>query len=215
MEIEPTLTIIKELKESKKHSNKHLTELSKDLRDSVTKYEKELADVKLQEEIALLYDVAIEMNLAFDKEVENKRLIDLAIKTEYENKLKAEAALKAKLEAEQKAIKDIEEIKKAKLLAEQNAANAAIEANNKAALAEVKRLYDVDQAKQLIIKQQKDKEQAILDEQAKRDANTSHKKAINNKILSELTTLGLDDEQAKAVIKAIVVGKVSNVTIKY
>lgn len=203
-EIKPVLETIKALKESKKLSNKHLTELSTDLRQSVTEFENELEAKKLQEEIDGLYDEAVQMNIAFDKEVENKRLIELAIKTEHENKIKAEAAAKAKLLAEQNAAKAIEDAKK-----------AVVEAEKKAKLAEVKRLYDIDQAKKAEIAKQKAKEQAILDAQAKRDADINHKKTINNKVLSELTALGLDDEQAKAVIKAIVVGKVSNVTIKY
>ena len=244
LEVQPTLDIIKHLKESKKHSNRYLTELSTDLRQSVTDYEEELSLVKLQEEIDLSHGVAIEMNISHDKEVENKRLIDLAIKTEYENKLKEEAALKAKLEAEQKAADDIRIANEKVEQAKKDIIEAKIKADLEKEIAEAKRLQDIkdaetkrlndiETAKKAEIlridnirkayedekKEEELKAKMIKDleiaEQKKRDDDIEHKKTINNKILSELSSLGLSDEHSKIVIKAIIQDKISNTIIKY
>ena len=48
-----------------------------------------------------------------------------------------------------------------------------------------------------------------------READKNHKAKINRQALADLVAIGLSEDQAKAVVKAIVSGKVSNVSISY
>ena len=46
-------------------------------------------------------------------------------------------------------------------------------------------------------------------------ANVEHMRSINQEILNKLCAIGLDEDQAKAVINAIAKGQVPHVSIKY
>ena len=52
-------------------------------------------------------------------------------------------------------------------------------------------------------------------EKRQREANIEHKRTINNKALSDLIELGLTENNAQAVIKAIAKNLISNITINY
>ena len=62
------------------------------------------------------------------------------------------------------------------------------------------------------IEEEKRREQQEAERRAK---DRTHKAKINGGVLSALSDLGLSDELGKAVITAIVQGKVPNVTINY
>lgn len=58
-------------------------------------------------------------------------------------------------------------------------------------------------------------EAAARAEDERRAADRAHRGAVNSRIKSELIALGLSDEQAIAVIKAMARGEISNVKITY
>ena len=53
------------------------------------------------------------------------------------------------------------------------------------------------------------------EEDARRAADREHRASINNAALADLVSLGIADDQAKAIIRAIAGGKVRSVTINY
>ncbi|WP_151753061.1 hypothetical protein [Acinetobacter soli] len=132
---------------------------------------------------------------------------------EAENKAKAEreqaeklARQSAEREARLKAEKEASELREAQL--KQQAIEQAKQAEIKekqAIEAERKRIED-EQAAQL--KAQQEAEAARL-------ANEDHRKKICNEALGGLVNLGLDAEQAKAILNAINKGLVPNVTLNF
>lgn len=132
---------------------------------------------------------------------------------EAENKAKAEreqaeklARQSAEREARLKAEKEAAELREAQL--KQQAIEQAKQAEIKekqAIEAERKRIED-EQAAQL--KAQQEAEAARL-------ANEDHRKKICNEALGGLVNLGLDAEQAKAILNAINKGLVPNVTLNF
>lgn len=132
---------------------------------------------------------------------------------EAENKVKAEREQAEKLaresaerEARLKAEKEAAELREAQL--KQQAIEQAKQAEIKekqAIEAERKRIKD-EQAAQL--KAQQEAEAARL-------ANEDHRKKICNEALGGLVNLGLDAEQAKAILNAINKGLVPNVTLNF
>jgi hypothetical protein len=124
----------------------------------------------------------------------------------------------------------------AKAEAEKKLADERAMADRLAKEAELKRIADIKAAqdkaeaeKQAIIKAQIEKERIekekialenkrLTDEKAadqKRQANIQHRKKINNEVLDCLANIGVSQEKAKDIIKAIVEGKIKNVSITY
>ena len=58
-------------------------------------------------------------------------------------------------------------------------------------------------------------EQKRVNEEKARLANTEYLRSVNKAILNELVMIGLDEDAAKAVIKAIAHGTIPNVSIQY
>ena len=59
-------------------------------------------------------------------------------------------------------------------------------------------------------------EQARIDaEQAAREADTNHRRTINQEVLADLVATGMDTEIATRIIKLIVSGKIAHTSIKY
>ena len=89
--------------------------------------------------------------------------------------------------------------------AEQRARHAEAEADRRA---EAARLAEVER--------QRREAQALADEAARREADVTHRKAVNNKAVEDLVRhAGLTTDQAKAVVLAVVRGQVPAVSIKY
>ena len=115
---------------------------------------------------------------------------EAAERRELQLKLDAENAERRRLEAEQKAKQDAIEAQERAEREKQ----AAIEA-------ERKRVADAE-------------EQAAR-EQAKREADTKHKSAVNRAALAAMTENGISEECAKQCIKLIAQGKIPSVSIAY
>ena len=143
-------------------------------------------------------------------------------RAEREERIAREAAEKARIEAEQKANAEREKAIREKIEAEQRELQAKrdlelAEQRRIAAekQAELDKIEAAERAKQQEIERQQAEAARIESERLAREADKSHKAKINRQALTDLIAIGLSDEQAKAVIKAIVTGKVSNVSISY
>lgn len=163
-----------------------------------------------------------------------------AEQAEYNRKIAEEAAAKAREEAEQKAQReraDVERraveakqreeaskmaeqkaIRDAELAKEQQAKaaeQAKIDAENERAEAEKRQSLAVEQAKQAEAKRIADEELAMHQLAKDREADKTHKIAINRAALVDLVAAGVDEETAKTVIRAIGRKEVRNISIQY
>jgi hypothetical protein len=129
--------------------------------------------------------------IKFDKEAEDKKIAEENARLEKEEKIRREA----REEVETKAKKDIEE-------ANRRAENAEREANRK--LQE-----QADQKARLKAKEKADEEAKAKD--------IENQRRVHNEILDDLDSenLGLEDSQAKQLVKAIAQGKIRNLKITY
>jgi len=181
-EIEPTLKIIKVLKESKKITNSELGELSKSVRKVVTDWEFEEKNRIEVEKIRLKAEALLkEIESSHESALTENELFDmkLAKRLEEERVEREASALRAKT-AQQERDKKIADdaAAKAKADAEVEKAQAikdALEADERVKQAEINRLAAVETAKQQKIQAEKDAVAAKI--QAKKDADDAAERA--------------------------------------
>lgn len=141
-----------------------------------------------------------------DQEERERQIAERARQQEAERQLqeRAEAQrreLAAQQQAEQ-ARRDAELAEQRRIEAEASAKRQAEEAASKAA----------EQERQRIAAEQ----QAEMAAQAKREADTEHRRDINNRIIGDLMIeCDVDPDQARKIAEAIVRGKISNVSVNY
>ena len=151
------------------------------------------------------------------------------LQRERDEQIAKEAAEKATREAEEKARLEAERVAREKQEAEQR--EARLQAEKEAALlreeqlkqqaierekqAEIDRKNAIEQERLRIEREQAAKEEAERKAEEARLANVEHMRSINQKILSKLCEIGLDEDQAKAVITAIAKNQIPNITVKY
>lgn len=196
---------------------------------------------KLAAEIDHCHELALLMNAEHDRAKEQAR-IDAEraaaeaerLRAEAEAKRIADAAEAARIAAEAKAAAEIAAAEQARRDAEIRAEANAMAAKQAAEKAEADRIAAAAKAERDRIdaeaKAERDKLAAIeaerlrvaaeakriADDTAKREADTKHRARINNEVLADLMAgSDISADQAKAIIKAIVSGKVRNVTISY
>ena len=109
----------------------------------------------------------------------------------------------------------IAESQQALINAENQAKEDKARAVEQAEQAEVKRLADVEQARVNEVNRQAAELKAQQDAENARLANVEHVRKINQAALMDLTSIGLSDNNAKAVISAIAKNLISNVKINY
>lgn len=140
-----------------------------------------------------------------------------------------QAAEKARIEAENKAKAEREQAEKlarqsaereARLKAEKEAAELREaqlkqQAIEQAQQAEIKEKQAIEAERKRIEDEQAAKLKAQQEAEAARLANEDHRKKICNEALGGLVNLGLDAEQAKAILNAINKGLVPNVTLNF
>lgn len=140
------------------------------------------------------------------QEERERQIAELARQQEAERQLQERAEsqrreLAAQQQAEQ-ARRDAELAEQRRIEAEASAKRQAEEAASKAA----------EQERQRIAAEQ----QAEMAAQAKREADTQHRRAINNRIIGDLMIeCDVDPDQARKIAEAIVRGKISNVSVNY
>ncbi|WP_340611108.1 cell envelope biogenesis protein TolA [Xenorhabdus bharatensis] len=199
-----------------------LDALSDEIRQPVTEWEEaeksRIEAEELAKRIALDYEDALQMNELYDlrkAEEERKR-------KEHEEELKRQAAEQARIEAEQKAQREIEEARQAteraerekqeaieQALREAKEAQERAEREKQAAVeAERRKLEEEEKTRLAEIERQKQ-------EELNRQADKSHRAAINNQAIQDLITAGIPEEHAKACVIAIAQGSVKNIKITY
>lgn len=140
-----------------------------------------------------------------------------------------QAAENARIEAENKAQAEREQAEKlaresaereARLQAEKEAALLREEqlkrqAEEQAKQAEIAKQQAIEAERLRIEAEQAAKIKADQEAEAARLANKEHMRSINCEILNKLCEIGLDEDQAKAVITAIAKNQVPHVSVKY
>lgn len=187
------------------------------------------------------HEIALLMNDAFDREMEEKKAEAERQRIAHEEELKRQAAEQAKREAEEKAAAELAEAKKreedaiaaraqAELLAKQAQERAEQEAKDAAAKAEAEKKEAIE-AEQRKAQEEADRikreaeakeaarlaeEKRIADEKAKREADVNHRKAVGTEIVNALTAnTSISRDQAIEVLKALMDGLVPRTKINY
>lgn len=130
---------------------------------------------------------------------------------EREQKEQAELAERQQREAAEREAR-LQAEKEAALLREEQLKQQAIEREKQA---EIDRKNAVEQERLRIEREQAAKAEADRKAEEARLANVEHMRSINQEILNKLCAIGLDEDQAKAVITAIARNQIPNVSIKY
>lgn len=158
--------------------------------------------------------------------LEEKQEREAQAQKEREEQIAKEAAENARIAAEQAAAAEVERAKREKAEAEaaalrqqQEAERAAAKAKADAEAAAKAAQERAEREKQAAIEAERKRVAAEQEAQAaealRREKDTANKKRVNNEILFDLATAGLDETTAKAVITAIAKGLVRNVKINY
>ncbi len=152
-----------------------------------------------------------EAKAAKEKEDAERRIAEAKAAEEKAAREKIEAEAKAKRdaeEAEQRRIREAEQAEQRRITEREAAAQKA-EREKQQAIADEK-------AKQAAEKKAiKDEQDRIARENAARQADVDHRSKINNEAKAGLMDLELDEETAIRIVKAIVHGKIKNVSLKY
>lgn len=182
------------------------------------------------------YDEAGQLNRLFDlelKEAEQIKIAEEQARVEREKQIAEQAAAQAKEEAAKQIIKQKEESEAREAKAKQD----ILDAEERTKQAEVKAKADAEKAKLEAEQEMKrQQEQAELDKQAAinaeiarqeaekkreqeeaaaREANTSHKRKINNEAMQCFIAGGLSEEDSKKAVKLLAKGSIKNVKITY
>lgn len=183
---------------------------------TVQKLELSLAEAKKRE------DAAAELErLRKEQEAEAQRRRDEQLKREAAEEATRQAELKAQQEREAAAKREADLKAEAARIEQQR-----IDAERRAEQEKADAIAKAEREKQEAIDAERRRaaeaeasrlaeEKRIADETARRSADREHRRLINQQAITDLVSAGLTDEQAKACIKAIVMGKVQAVTINY
>lgn len=159
------------------------------------------AQIEKDQEFALLMDAQFESEklkkeqerMAYEENLKKQAAEDARIKAELESERAANLERDAAKAREDQLKYELECAEKAKLEAQQR----EIDAENKAKF-------------ELERKAEDERQQAI-----KREADTKHKASVNNLALSDFIAAGLNEKNAKLVVKAIASRMISGVSIQY
>jgi len=172
----------------------------------------------LKKQIESDHEIALLLNEKFDRDLAEAKAEAERQRIAHEEELKRQAAEQARLDAEAKAKAEIEAANKreadAKAAAEaaerkrlEDAAQAEREAREAAERAEREKQEAIEAEKRKAEEKEVARlaeEKRIADEKAKREADTEHRKAINNQVIEILTKAGISPECAKECVIAIV-----------
>ena len=176
------------------------------------------------EAVATLNEARRQLNAMLDtqlKQEEDKREYErLKAEEEKRNRQLAEEAAQAKAEAEE-AKRKAEEAKRAQEKAEADAKAAAeAEARAKADAERAKQQVEAARANAAVTVQG-DAQKAIKDAEKTKsemlfpEDQQAYKRTCNREALEDIKACGIDDEKAKAIITAIVKGKVRHIVMMY
>ena len=230
----------KKVDANRKVIREYLDALKEEVRAPLDAWEAEQArlaeEMRLQLEAERLakqlesdWEIAILMDREFDRVAEEKRHAAEQARIEHERRIAEEAAERAVREAEQRAEAERQaaarreaEAKLAQERAEREAAESRQRAERAEREAEERAKQAAEQARQQELARQRAEAQAAAEAKAKAEAeeqarqrNLEHRKTINRQALGDLVENGIGEEIAKAVIKLIAAGKISNIKMEY
>ncbi|AOZ48804.1 hypothetical protein [Chromobacterium vaccinii] len=188
--------------------------------------EKRQADLRAQQEREA--EIGRQAEEKARREVEEKAEAERqeAMRRELEAKLTAERAEQERQAAEQRA-KDAEaraasekaeaeeRIRQAEAKAEQDRLEAEERAKQAAIQAEANRIRAAEEAAAAERRRLEREAEAKATEERRRAADTAHRAKVNREALDDLMATGLTEDQAKAVVCAIVKKQVRHVAIQY
>lgn len=170
--------------------------------DAALTKEREVAELaKLRKEA--------EERARIDREEQIKREASEAAEKEKQAAIEREKAAK---EAEAKAKQDAIDAEERRKREAKEAEARRVEAEKAAKVAADKA---AEEARKAELKRQEEEAKRIEAEKAAREADTNHRKAINNEIKDTLIQTGISEEQAKTIVKAIASKMVPHVSINY
>ncbi|MGR2662427.1 hypothetical protein ACUXVY_12620 [Chromobacterium haemolyticum] len=194
----------------------------------------------LARQIEADHEIGLLMNREHDRLAEEKRQAELRAQQEREAEIARQAEERARREAEEKAEAERQEAMRRELEAKLAAERAEQEreaAEQRAKDAEARAVREKaeaeDRAKQAAIeaeakakraaeeaaaaerRRQEQEVEAKAAEERRRAADTAHRAMVNREALDDLMATGLNEEQAKAVVCAIVKKQVRHVAIQY
>lgn len=156
--------------------------------------------------------IAYEAELAANAAAEATRLTEAKAEAE---KHRVEAEKAEAIRNEQRAILEKEQAEQREKQLKINAENAEKQRIIDAENAEKKRLAGIELAKQQQIAQQKAEEARLAEEQKARDNDKENKRMVNQAVVAALLAIGLNEDQSKAVVTAIIKGQIPNVKLTY
>lgn len=194
------------------------------------------AEEKAREEAAALlvqidrdHEMALLMNEQHNRQAEDRARVAEQARIEREEQIRREAADRARIEAEARAKYEREESMRRELeakLATERAEMEKAEAEQRAKLAEERAEREREEAKdreeqarieatQAERRRQEAEAARIKAEQEKREADQEHRRAFNREAAADLVACGITEDQAKAVVVAVLSGKVRHLRIEY
>jgi colicin import membrane protein len=222
--------IPKRIDASRKQARDFLEELAEKVRAPLTEWEaeqerieaeKKAAEeaVKLAEQIERDYETALLENELFDRRRAEELARQAELAKERERIAREEGELKAREEAERKIVEArmAEELAaRAKEDAERRAREAEQMAERERQASEERARIAAEQSAARERQRIADEQRQVAEEQARREANINHRKSINRQALTDLMQHAeLTEDQGKAVILAIIAGKISSTHISY
>ncbi|AUR84286.1 coil containing protein [Vibrio phage 1.052.A._10N.286.46.C3] len=180
--------------------------------ERVEKERREAYEKKLADEAAAKAKAEAEAKALAEKQ-ELERIAQESAQREKEAKERAEKAERDRVEAEERARIEAEQAEQRRIQWEKDEEARRLQA-------EAKAKRDAEEAAQRARDEEKARQEAerkrIADEAAGREADVAHRAGINRAAMADLINeCGLEDEQAKAVVKAIAKRLIPNITINY
>ena len=233
--------IPKAIDANRKKVKDSLNELQELVRKPLTDWENEqqaIADKLAEEEAARLlakqkesdHEIAILLDEKFESIKQAEAELAAKQKAEYEADLKRQAAEEATRLAEQQALAEKQRLENDRLESIRQQERATLEkeqaikreqaqieqAKIDAENADKRRIADIEAVKQAQIAQQKAEEVRLAAEQKARDDDKEHRAGVNNLAVSALIEFaGVTEDQAKAVVIALVKGQIPSAILKY
>lgn len=231
----------KKVDEHRRLAREFLEKLQEEVRKPLTEWEAEQARIAAEKEAAAEaaalalkvesdHEIGLLLNAEFDRLAQAKKDAELQAAKDRDAQIAREAAERATREAEEKAAKEKAEAEAREIAlrvqaerAEQDRIAAVAKAEADAAKAEqaikdaaAKAERDAQEAVEAERRRVAAQAEAERKEQARRDADKAHKLAVNNKVIAALAEhAGLNADQAKAVVIALVKGLIPNATLTY
>lgn len=188
------------------------------------------AQEALERQVVLDHEMALLMNEKFDRDLADRLRAEEEYRIAKEARIAEEAAERARKEAEDRAAAEAETLRLREaqaLLAQQRAEREKAEAEQRAkdaeARAEQERKDAVERervAAEQAAQRERDRQAAAAraeaEAQAAREKDREHRKKLNLEALVDIVkATGITEDQAKACIAAIAMGKIRNVKINY